>query len=134
MKTIINRSKLIALAFILTYSLESAECFAGYKNTNDNTVELKYIGSENNQPLFQLNLNNSESDAFGITLRDASGNVIFYEEVKGTQISRKYRLNTDEIDVSGIRFEVTSKNSSTKTVYAVNRKSHVVEDVIVNRL
>lgn len=134
MKTIIKRSKLIALAFILTFSLASAESFAGDKTRNDNTVELKYLGSVNNQPLFQLNLNNAEPDAFAITLRDVSGNIIFHEEVKGTQISRKYRLNADEMDVSGLRFEVTSKNSNTKTVYAVNRKSHVVEDVIINRL
>lgn len=136
MKTIISRSKIIAIAFALSFSLASAESFASDTNKkSDNTVELKYIGNENNQPLFQLNLNNKEADEFIVTLKDLSGHVIYSEEVKGIQVSRKYRLNTDEIEVSsGIRFEVTSKNTNTKTVYAVNTTSRVVEDVVISKL
>ena len=135
MKTFISRSKVIAIAFVLTFSLASEENFAhNTDNKSDTPVELKYIGKENNQPLFQLNLNNNEADEFVIALKDLSGSVIYSEVVKGKQISRKYRLNTDEIGISDIRFEVSNKRSNTKTVYAVRTTSRVVEDVVINKL
>jgi len=43
-------------------------------------------------------------------------------------------LNTDEIGISEIRFEVSSKRSNTKTVYSVSSTSRVVEDVVINKL
>ena len=111
---------------MLTFSLASAESFAN--NKSDNPVELKYLGSVDNQPVFLLNLNNNDADEFVITLKDKSGNVLYSEEVKGKEISRKYRLNTDEA-ASEITFEVNRKKDKTKIVYAVTRSTHVVEDV-----
>ena len=135
MKTFISRSKIIAIAFVFTFSLASLENSAhGIYNKRDNAIELKYIGNENNQPLFQLDLNNDEADEFVITLKDLSGGVIYSEAVKGKLISRKYRLNTDEIGISEIRFEVSNKKSNTRTVYTVSSTSRVVEDVVINKL
>ena len=135
MKTFISRSKIIAIAFVFTFSLASMENSAhGIYSKSNNPVELKYIGNENNQPLFQLNLNNDEADEFVVTLKDLSGGVIYSEVVKGKLISRKYRLNTDEIGISEIRFEVSSKRSNTKTVYSVSSTSRVVEDVVIIKL
>jgi len=135
MNTFISRSKIIAIAFALTFSLASEENFAhNTNNKSDNPVELKYIGKVNNQPQFQLNLNNNETDEFVITLKDLSGGVLYSEVVKGKQISRKYRLNTDEIGVSEIRFEVRSKRNNTTFVYVVSSTSRVVEDVVISKL
>ena len=134
MKTFISRSKIIAIAFVFTFSLASVKNFAYGTNKIDNPVELKYIGNVNNQPQFLLNLNNNEADEFVITLKDLSGAVLYSEAVKGKQVSRKYRLDTGEIGVSEIRFEVTSKKSNIKTVYAISTTSRVVEDVVVNKL
>lgn len=132
MKTVISRSKIIAIAFVLTFSLASVKNFAYGTNRIDNPVELKYIGNVNNQPQFLLNLNNDEADEFVITLKDLSGAVLYSEAIKGKQISRKYRLDTGEI--SEIRFEVSSKKSNIKTVYAISATSRVVEDIVVNKL
>jgi hypothetical protein len=79
-------------------------------------------------------LNNDETAAYVVTLRDASGDVLYSEEIKGNQFPRKYRVNTDEAGVSGIRFEVKNKKDNTKTTYAVNATSHVVQDVAISKL
>ena len=86
------------------------------------------------QDIEQEELEDDEADEFVITLKDLSGGVIYSEKVKGKLISRKYRLNTDEIGISEIRFEVSSKRSNTKTVYSVSSTSRVVEDVVINKL
>jgi hypothetical protein len=132
MKTFISRSKIIALAFVVTFSLASAKTFATYKN--DTPVQLVYLGNVNNQPVFQLVLNNDETTSYVVTLRDASGDVLYSEEIKGKQFPRKYRVNTDEAGVSGIRFEVKNKKDNTKTTYTVSATSHVVQDVAISKL
>ncbi|MEP6596283.1 MAG: hypothetical protein ABJA71_10070 [Ginsengibacter sp.] len=135
MKRFISRSKIIAMAFALTFSLGSVENFAqDTNNKSDNPVELTYIGNVNNQPQFQLKLNNNEAGEFVITIKDLSGNVLYSEVATGKLFSRKYLLNIDEMGVSEIRFEVSSKKSNSKTVYAVSTTSRVVEDVAVNKL
>ena len=132
MKTFISRSKIIALAFALTFSTASVESFANIKS--DNPVELKYLGSVDSQPVFLLNLNNNESEEFVVTLRDASGNVLYSEALKGKLVSKKYRLDTDAFGASVITFEVSNRKTNTKTVYTVVRNTHVVEDVAINKL
>ncbi len=131
MKKLMNKSRMImAIAIMVTFTLASAQSFAG--NIGDNPVELKYVGNTNNQPVFLLNFNNSEADEFVVMLKDDAGYVLYSEKVEGKQISRKYRLNTEEVD-GNIFIEVSSKKSG-KTIYTVNRKSRVVEDVVVNKL
>lgn len=130
---VINKAKLAAIAFVMILTLASSASFAITKEVS--SVEFKYIGSTNNQPVFQLNLNNKDEDEFIINLKTATGEVLYSEKISGKQIERKYRLNTDEIDGNtGIHVEVISKNNSNKVVYAVNRTTRIVEDVIVNRL
>lgn len=132
MKKAMNKTRTAAIAFMVVFTMASAPSFAVIKD--ETPVEFKYIGSSNNQPLFQLNLHNADEGQFVITLKTSSGDVLYSEKISGKQLVRKYRLSTDEFDASGITVEVSSVKSNTKVVYAVNRKTRTVEDVVINRL
>ena len=96
--------------------------------------ELKYLGSFDNQPQFQLSLNNTEIDEFVITIRNRNGQVIFKEKIKGASILRKYQLNTEELDSNGITFEVVSKKTKSRVAYTVNETARLVQDVSITAL
>lgn len=130
--TVISKARLATIAWIVLFTITAKENFAGTRD--EMPVELKYIGTTNNQPVFLLNLHNNNAEAFEVTLRSSSGEVLYSERLSGKQLQRKYRLNTEEIDASGITVEVSSKSSNTKVVYAINRKTRVTEDVVVDRL
>ncbi|MEO6328076.1 MAG: hypothetical protein ABIO55_04055 [Ginsengibacter sp.] len=130
-KTVINKAKLVATASVLVFTMASAQ---SQYNTDEIPVEFKYIGTTYNQPVFQLNLHNSEADEFVITLRNSTGDVLYSEKVAGKEIIRKYRLDTGVIDASKITVEVNSIKNHNKSVYAVNRTTRVVEDVVVTKL
>lgn len=139
MKKVMNKSKMImAIALMVTFNFASAftvspaQSFASYHTGNP--VEFKYIGSTNDQPVFQLNLNNNEPAEFVITLKDHAGNVLYTETVSGKQISRRYRLDTDEIDDNDVKVEVSNKKDNSKTVYTINRSRRVIDDVVINKL
>lgn len=137
MKTLMNNTKFAVTILMVFFAMASVQSFG--MNLRDsakdeNPVELKYIGKTNNQPVFSLNLHNAEADQFTITLKNTSGDVIYTEKISGTQVERKYRLNTDELEASNIRIEVISKKNNNKTVYAINRQTHEVDDVTISKL
>ena len=133
MKTVINtltRSAFVLLAvFTMSFTTNT-----GNPNKSENPAELKYIGSVNQQPQFQLDLNNTESDEFQIVIRNKNSEVIFKERVKGANISRKYRLNLDEYNFTGVTFEVVSKTTKSRVAYTVNETSRLVQDVSITAL
>jgi hypothetical protein len=96
-------------------------------------VELKFIGNIGDKPVFQLSFNNPEDNAFVITVRDQFNNVLYKDIIKGDN-SRKFMLNTDELgDEAAVSFEITGKKSDQAVVYEVNKKSRMIQDVVISR-
>jgi hypothetical protein len=134
MKTIMNRSAIIAMALMATFTLASTQKTEAknkvedsLKSKTESPVEFKYMGKMNNQPLFQLNLNNAVSGEYIITLTDQTGAVIYDERVAGKDLSRKYMLNLDEIDASEIRFVIKNKNDNSVTNFTVKRNYSLID-------
>lgn len=133
MKTVISTLSRIAIVLV-------AVCTMSFSQTTDipgkkeNPAELKYIGSIDNQPQFQLSLNNTESDEFVVTIKNKTGELIYKERIKGVNISRRYRLNTDEPNSTGVTFEVVSKKDKSRIAYTVKETSRLVQDVSITAL
>ena len=130
MKTVIStlsRTAIVALAvFTMSFSTNP-----GTHGKSEIPAELKYLGSRDDQPQFQLVLSNTESDEFVITIRNKTNEVIHKERIKGINLSRKYQLNLDDADASGITFEVVSKTTRSRVAYTVNATSRLVQDVSI---
>lgn len=120
------------LAFTLAFSTTTLA--NGEKNPKSSTIELKFIGHYENQPVFQLNLNNIEEDEFSITFRDDYGNVLYSGKVKGSNISKKFMLNTEEIGDNVLSVEVKAKKNDKAEVYQINRNRSYVEETVVNKV
>ena len=133
MKTVIKALSRTAIVLLAVFTM-SFTTNTGTPGKLENPAELKYIGSKDSQPQFQLNLNNSESDEFVITIRNRNSEVIYKEKIKGANISRKYQLNTEEVDATGVTFEVLSKKTKSRIAYTVNETSRLVQDVFITAL
>jgi hypothetical protein len=133
MKTTMNTlsKTIIVLAAVFSMSFSTT---TGTPEKKENPVELKYIGNKDNQPMFQLNLNNTEIDEFNVIIRNKDREVIFKEKVKGSLVSRKYKLNLEDFSAAGFTFEVVSKATKARTTYTVNETSRLVQDISVTAL
>ena len=104
----------------------------------DNPVELKFIGKIKDQPVFQLNLNNTEADEYYINIKDANFNILYSEKIKGENLSRKYQLDIDasELNTSefGVTVEVTSAKTHKTQVYKICSHTSVTENIEVAKL
>ena len=87
MKKTMNNYKMIAmgLATVLTLGLSNAS-FAN--NNPDVPSALKFVGSFNSLPVFQLELNNSVNAEYIVTVRDADKKILLSEKIKGEKTAR----------------------------------------------
>lgn len=99
-----------------------------------NITDLKFIGNMENQPVFQLSLNNTEDDEFTVTFRDEAGNVLYNDKFKGANLSKKFMLKSEEFGDSALNVVVKSKKYNTTDVYTINRSHTYVEETVVNKL
>ncbi len=135
MKSIMRTYGIMAIALVaFTLSFSTSTLANNDKEKIASTIELKFIGHFENQPVFQLNLNNQVEDEFTITFRDDYGNVLYTGKVKGTSISKKFMLNIEEIGDNVLSVEVKAKKNSQAEVYKINRNRSYVEETVVSRI
>jgi hypothetical protein len=131
-KTMINfRTAAMALVTVLTIGFTQST----YAAAPVTTTELKFVGSFNSTPVFQLELNNTENAEYVVIVRDSEKKVLFSEKLSGEKISRKYKLQAEELEqVAGTTFEITNKKTKETTKYEVNSSSSFVTDVSIAKL
>ena len=104
------------------------------KDKTNHTSELKFIGNLENQPVFQLDLTNTEDDEITVTFRDQAGNVIYVNTFKGANISKKFLLKSEEFGDTALNVSVRSKKNNSTEVYSINRNHTYVEETTVSKL
>jgi len=134
MKKIFCNNRLIAIAFFTFFSANATTLQASDRDSVV-PVELKYVGTIQNQPLFQLNFaGNAAQNEFLINVTDVYGNSLYKENIKGEVFSKKFLLNTEEIGDETIRFEISCKKSGKSVTYEVNRQTRLLQDMVINQL
>ena len=124
------RNAALALVALVTLSFTAAAT----EPTEPSGVEFKFVGKLKNQPVLQVTFNNAEETDFIVEVLDEYNNVLYRDNVKANNTTKKFMLNTEELGNAAIRFEITGKKSNKTTVFEVNRNSRVVEDYAVNQV
>ncbi len=122
----------VALATFITMGITNSAYAA---DPIDGKPELVFMGSNNKLPVFQLTLNNSTTTEYLITVMDNDNTVLLRETLKGSNVSRRYKLDVEELSyANGTTIKVTNKLTKETTVFVINSTSYAVEDVSVAKL
>ena len=133
MKTKIMRYRVMALSLALFLS-STFSFSASATNSNDSAaVQLRFIGNLNKQPVFELNLDNIDQDEYYITISDEEGTLLYFDKIRSKNFSRKFQVNTDEIQ-GDLRVEVKSKKNNKTEVYRINSVTRFVQETFVTKL
>jgi len=134
MKKIFSNNRLIAIAFFTMFSVAAAPSALATENPAL-PVELVYLGKMKNQPLYQLNVSgNTELKDFSVIIKDEYGNILFWENIKTENFSKKFLFNTDEIGDNTLHLEVFMKNPKKTVSYEINRSTRVVEEMSITKV
>src|SRR6478672_5131437 len=122
---------LFLAAIVLTFSGLSFTAIAG-SDEQSKTVELKYVGTINNKPVFQLIILEGASDKeYTLSITDEFGNTLYKSAVKNNS-SKKFMINTDEVNLDdAIKFELVGRTTNKKITYEINRISRTMEETAV---
>lgn len=132
----INKVKIITAALV-------SFLIIGFSNPllaldkSQSPIEFKLVGRVNQSPQFQFKANNTEAGEYLVKVKDADGNVLYSETLKGINVWRNYRIDMSDADIAeafNLRFEVTNLRSKETYIYNASRNTRVVEDIIVAKL
>jgi ribosomal protein S13 len=132
MKKSINKSLMMAIALMAISSMGFSQAQTLSKAVG--VTELKYIGKMEGFPVFELDVNNEEEGEYYVTISDKHNEVLYSARLKGTSLSKKYRLDLNEDDLKNVRFEVTSRKTNENVAYEVSKEIGYVRDVSVAKL
>jgi hypothetical protein len=136
MKKVMSKNKAIMVALMAMIGTSLVNPVSAMDKKSDPPgVEIKYLGFVDKNPVFEISMNNAEPDNFVVTIRDKTGSILYSERLSGKNLSRKYRIDTEEeITNGGLRFEVRSVNSKKTEVYVVGVNENVTREVAVNKI
>lgn len=126
-----NAASSIVLAFILVFTSATASATDKIKAPS---VEVKYIGSIDNSPLFQVDFENETGEDVYVTLKDEVGNVLYTEVSKEKKFSKKFRLEGADLYNAKLVLNIRSKKETQAHVFQINKSVRQVEEVTVNKL
>jgi hypothetical protein len=129
-----NKAIVIAMMAIISTSFINPAS-AMDKKSDPPGIEIKYLGFQEKNPVFEINMNNGLTDNFIITIRDITGTILFTEKLSGKNLTRKYRIDTqDEITDGSLRFEVRSISTNKTEVYKVGVSENITREMTVNKI
>ena len=127
-KMLIGCMAICMLAFSNDISAANGKKHAG-------NADLQFVCRVKNLPVFRLNVNNEQFGEFLITIKEENGEILFSEKLKGRNISRIYKLDSESKElINGTTFEVTDRISKKTIIYKINNFSKIVEDVVVTKM
>lgn len=126
----------LALVAVMVLSAGAAKANTEKNRTEDDrkTVEVKYVGSLNQQPVLEISLENENAEDLNITLKDMDGNVLYSGSFNDKKIVKKFQFDNQGSDAIQIKLTVSSKRKSQTEIFQINRSRQVVEDVVISKL
>ena len=97
-------------------------------------VAINYIGTLDEQPLFQVDFDNRTGAPYRIFIKDENGEVLYSERVSGKSFSKKFKLESSELNNSRLSFIVTSSKQKYTQVFEINQNVRSVQDYVITRL
>jgi hypothetical protein len=129
MKSVVKAIAVVATALVVIVSnpLASKANGGGTKTAsiNDEQVSVKYVGTDDNHVVFQVQFANPTGEKFALIIKNDNGDVVYRQQFTGTHFSKNvYFENTDgEIEPT---FIIRNANNE------VIRQFHVVKTITEN--
>lgn len=126
-----------ALGLITVFSTVIISVAHATADPKPTVMELRYIGLFRDKPVFDLNFTNDGADQdYVLKIRDQFDNLVYKEVIKKGTLTRRFILKTGEgeDDALSISFEISTGKDNKPLVYKINSDTHVVEDVLINKV
>jgi hypothetical protein len=114
----------------------SATATMAQENTKPVTgpVEIKYLGTTDGKPVFQVDFDNASEESVNITIRDQDGTILYVEKFKDRRFSKKFKFDKPEFEQAKLKFTVSGNSGVRSEEFGINSSIRTVQDVVVTKL
>jgi len=99
-------------------------------SSKTNKLEVKYLGSQNDNLIFDVHYNNLKGTSFAFVVKDEDGDVLFEKEYNNKQFHKKVELARID-DLKKLSFSIVSYGDNLVQTKDIMIKTRFVEDVLV---
>jgi hypothetical protein len=97
-------------------------------------VEVKYVGSLNEQPVLEVSLDNAAGEEFKVTLRDENGELLYSGSFNNKKIVKRFQFDNGSPNPMRILLTVSTKKLSQTETFEISKNRQVIEDVVIEKL
>jgi hypothetical protein len=117
MKNSKNNFRSLFVALVTLFSTAFTTAAHATETTGNDPITVKYVGASNNVAIFEISFASDSLSQYEIFISDNFGR-IYYEKVKGKDLSRKFQFVNNIADDGSADDEilVSIKNTATKEV------------------
>ena len=133
-KHIANTFSKASFLFILFFPLSTTILFAAAGDNTEKPAVVKYMGTINDQIVFQLNYDNKDGQPFYVTVKDAEGVTLYNAKFNEKNFSKQFRFYKSELGNADLLFTVATQNEKQSQTFKVATTSRIVEEVVVTKL
>lgn len=126
------RKGIISLGFFSFAFFGLTPAFA--RDSKENPPVVSYAGSVDGQPLFQVKVDNANSEVYFLSITDDEGNLLYSEKIKDQKISRTFKYDKSDRDNAKLTFVLAGEKEKQTQVFKINTNTQVVQDVVVTKL
>lgn len=125
---------LAILACVLVAGSLTASYAAETPVAKTSPVELKYIGQVNEQPVFEVNIDNSKGENLFLNLEDEDNNVLYTDKFNDKSFSKKFQFAMSEAGSTKITMNLFTKDDKKTQVFEIKNVAQVVQNVVVTKV
>jgi hypothetical protein len=97
-------------------------------------VEVKYIGTQNEQPVLEVTLDNATGEEFRVTLRNDEGDILYSGAFNQKKFVKRFQFDNGSSNPIRILMTVSTKKLSQTETFEISKSRQVIESVVVEKL
>jgi len=97
-------------------------------------VNIKYVGVVDQRAQFQFDMITDNDEAYIVSIQGEDGTVLYKEKVAKKIFTKKFELNSGDLNSSKLLFTVTGEKTKKSQSFEVNAQVRTVQDVVVTKL
>ena len=114
--------------------LASTTAIANNDKNKDTSVEFRFIGKVEHQPVYQLDINAVDGEEYFISFSDRAGTVLYSDNIKRGTLTQRFMINADEVGDEVLTVSVTSRKTNKSHIFTIKRSQSLVEENTVRRV
>ncbi len=134
MKKIIRNNRILLVAFLTIFTTITSAAGVPIDEKSPVPAEIILVGNFQEQPVVKLTINGTaEENDFLIVIADEAGEVLYTENIKGQQFTKKFIFNLEEIYGSKLLFRITCRNTNKTVVYEVSNQEVYAKHTVITK-